>query len=294
MNTTLASALLGLAIGGGIWLVIAGIQRAEATIRPVRTESPLAPLARMLGVDKDGRLYRYRWLMLIGAGAGLLVGLITGWFALTLVIPIALVGLPALLSKGGPSSEVTRLADLTAWVRSLSGILVGGASGLEVAIRSTYRGAPATIRPALSVLVARLDAQQPLRTALRAWADDMNDHSADMVAAALILESDRRSGGVSDALTQLAHSLADHAKSLQAIESERSTARTTARFVAIITVLVLSVVALGGYMAPYGTPEGQFVFLLLFVAYMATLLAMRKFAQGKPTPRFLPASSKGA
>jgi tight adherence protein B len=291
--TTTLSALTGIALGGGLLLVIIGLFVEPGEKRPRRESVALRRVSQYVGLGPGGRLHKYRWIMLGGAILGLVVGLISGWYALVIAIPVAAVALPILLVKETSSQDATMATDLTTWVRALSGNLVGGQAGLEVAIRSTYRGAPDKLKPALAMLIARLDAAQPIKSSLRAWADEVDDYSADLVAAVLILEADRRSGGVSEALGELAKSLADQAKALQEVENERSGARTSVRLVTIVTVVVLVGASLSGYMAPYGTPLGQVVFLVLFAAFLGTLAIMRYVGQGKPIPRFLPAP-KGA
>lgn len=282
------SAVLGAAIGIGVLLVVVGAFVAPPEVQPQRTRVLVGRVLRYVGLDVGGRLYAYRWFLLGGAALGLAIGFFTGWYALMVAIPVASVTLPALLLKETRSQDASRAADLTAWVRALAGNLVGGQSGLEVAIRSTYRGAPDSLRPSLAMLIARLDAAQPIKPTLRAWADEMDDYSADLVAAVLILESDRRSGGLSEALNELARSLADQSRALQEVENERSGARTSVRLVSIVTIVVLVGASLSGYMAPYGSPLGQVVFLVLFGAFIATLAIMRMVGQGKPIPRFLP------
>jgi F0F1-type ATP synthase assembly protein I len=264
---------------------------------PPRTPSTRRNLARqavrLLGLGRDGWLYARRYWLAAGVCIGLVVGIVSGWYALIGIIPAAVVVLPALLRAPAQSREAKKAADLTAWVRSLSGALVGGQSGLEVAIRTTTPNAPESLRPSLMLLVARLDATQPLAIALRTWADDVNDASADLIAAALILEANRRGGVVSATLDGLARSLADQSKAVQDIENERSSARTTIRLVTITTIAVVTLAAFSGYMDPYATPLGQVIFTVLCVGFAATLFVMRKIGLGKPVTRFLP-PSKGA
>ena len=51
----------------------------------------------------------------------------------------------------------------------------------------------------------------------------------------------------------------------------------------------------GDYVAPYRTPVGGVVLIILLAAYAAGLLWMRKMAEGKPLPRFLgPTARAGA
>ena len=51
---------------------------------------------------------------------------------------------------------------------------------------------------------------------------------------------------------------------------------------------MLIVLALTGrYVAPYGTPVGQLLFIALLAAYVAVLVWMRRMVAGTPLPRFI-------
>jgi hypothetical protein len=79
------------------------------------------------------------------------------------------------------------------------------------------------------------------------------------------------------------------------IEADRAKPRATARWVTLITVGVLAVLALTGrYVEPYRTPLGQLLLLVLLALYVATLLWMRRMAAGQPLPRFLGAAVREA
>lgn len=291
MTTTIAL-VAGLLIGIGLWTAVIGLRRVEPRIRPDDTPPAFHRLPRLLGVTRGGALYRHRRLVVTSASAGFVAGLVFGWYVLVVILPSVAVGLPALFRRTTSSIEVEVLTDLTAWIRSLIGALAGGAVGLEQAIRATLGAAPLRIRPAIARLVARLEAQQPIKPALLRWADEMNDYSADLIAATLILESENRAGAITKALRQLADSLNAQAKARRAIENERSSGRATVRWVTVITVVVLFGTSFTGLMAGYDSPVGQLVALVLFGAYVGCLVWMRSISIGRPIPRFLPASSR--
>lgn len=292
MTTTLALAA-GLLVGIGLWVALAGLVKREPVIRPDDAPPPLHGALRFLGMAPGGALHAHRRVILATAATGLLGGILTGWYVLTIILPTLVVGIPALFTRTSSASEVEVLTDLTAWVRSLIGALAGGAVGLEQAIRATLGAAPARIRPNIARLVARLEAQQPIKPALHRWADEMDDYSADLIAATLILESDNRAGAITEALRELADSLTAQAKARRAIENERASGRATVRWVTIITITVLVGVSFTGLLAGYASPAGQVLALALFAAYVGCLLWMRSIALGKPIPRFLPSHAKG-
>jgi Flp pilus assembly protein TadB len=94
-------------------------------------------------------------------------------------------------------------------------------------------------------------------------------------------------------LESLAESVAADVRARRAIEADRAKPRTTARWVTLITLGVLVVLALtGSYVKPYGTPLGQLILMSLLGLYVATLVWMRQMATGKPLPRFIGASAR--
>src|SRR3546814_10669284 len=75
------------------------------------------------------------------------------------------------------------------WTRSLSGVLTVGI-GLEQALVTTERSTPSAIRPEVQRLVARLRSRWNTEEAIRAFADELDDATGDLVAANLILRTE--------------------------------------------------------------------------------------------------------
>lgn len=276
----------GMLLAAGIAIAILGLPEPSTDAVPARKR--LEPIARLLGLTQGGRLARSRRALIISAVLGLAIGLLTGWYILVVLAPALVVGLPALLKPPAKSADMSRLTDLENWVRGLAGLMTGGGIGLEQALRASLHSAPASIKPALARAVARLDAQIPTNEVLHAWADEMDDYSADLVAAALILEAERRGAGVTKALEELSRAIAAQAATRRRIEADRSAPRTTARVVSLITIGVLVVLALTtDKLDAYRTPVGQLIALVLVAAFGGCLLWMRKIAMGAPIPRFL-------
>src|SRR5665811_854561 len=113
------------------------------------------------------------------------------------------------------------------------------------------------------------------------------------VAANLILGARRRGAGLASVLEALAESVAADVRARREIEADRAKPRATARYVTLITVGVLLVLGLTGqYIAPYGSPVGQVILVVLLSLYVATLVWMRTMATGKPLPRFIGAAAR--
>lgn len=269
-------------------LIVGGILGVWSSVRPQPEPAGAAPrrhaalLAKLRRVSK-----RTRILAVVGLAAGMLIALGTGWVIALVLAPAAAVGLPVLLSAPGSTEQIDRLEGLAEWSRSLSGVLTVGV-GLEQALIATLRSTPEAIRPEVSRLVARLRARWSTEDALRAFADDLDDATGDLVAAYLILGARRRGAGLASVLDGLAESVAADVAARRQIEADRAKPRGTARIVTLITVGVLGVLGFSGSaLAPYATPLGQVVLLGLLAAYVGLLVWMRAMTKGTPLPRFI-------
>jgi Flp pilus assembly protein TadB len=274
--TTILPALAGGLIALGILGIVIGL-------RPAAVPSRESTRRRR----RRGPTRRTRLLLLAGAALGLVGWLITGWILALVIAPIAVIRLPILLSAPPAATQIARLEAMEEWTRSLSGVLTVGI-GLEQALVVTLRSTPAPIADEVQRLVTRLRARWDTEKALRAFADELDDATGDLIAANLILGARRRGAGLASVLEGLAESVGADVRARRQVEADRAKPRATARWVTVISASVLVVLALSGtYVEPYRTPVGQVLLVLLLSAYVATLLWMRRMAAGKPLPRFL-------
>lgn len=271
----LVPALAGALIVGGVIALVVGLTPSEVVQRPPRKRH-LKPLPRQT-----------QWLLAAGAITGLIAFMVTGWAMALLLVPIAFVGLPALLSSGPAQTRIGRLEAMEEWTRSLAGVLTVGV-GLEQALVTTLRSTPAAIAPEVTRLVARLRARWSTEQALRAFADELDDSTGDLVAANLILGARRRGAGLASVLDGLAESVAADVRARRQVEADRAKPRATARWVTIISASVLVVLAVSGtYVEPYRSPFGQVILVGLLAAYISLLVWMKRMAIGRELPRFL-------
>ena len=271
------------ALGGA--LIVAGIIGVAVGLVPSPERSAAPRRRARFAAFRPSRRAR----LLLGGGlvGGVVVALVSGWLLAIVLVPLAAVGLPLLLSASDGQDKIERLEAMEEWIRSLSGVLTAGV-GLEQALIATLRSAPTRVRPEVGRLVARLRARWSTEAALRALADDLDDSTGDLIAANLILGARRRGAGLAAVLESLAESVAADVRARRAIEADRAKPRTTARWVTLITVGVLVVLALTGeYVAPYRTGMGQLVLALMLAAYGGVLVWMRRMASGRPLPRFI-------
>ena len=291
--TTLLAALTASAVLGGLLLIVAGLRQvpaAELTGRPPSARSIRLRVALGAALGDRPRARRHRAQLVLAVAGGTLAFLFTGLALLVLAVPVAVLGLPWLLSPPASAADVDRLEAMEEWTRNLAGVLAVGVS-LEQAIAASLRATPDPIRPQVQTLVARLATRWQTDAALRAFANDLNDATGDLVAASLILSAKRRGAGLVSVLDGLAGSVAEDVRTRRAIEADRAKPRATARAVTFITLGVLALLALNRtYIAPYTSPLGQALLAVLLGAYVAALLWMRQMTSGKPAPRFLTAT----
>ena len=105
--------------------------------------------------------------------------------------------------------------------------------GLEEALEASARSAPAAIAEPVTTLAAGCQRRTGTEAALRAFAADIDDPAADRIAAALIIATGRRGGGVREVLNALAVMLARDVAARREIEAERAQHRTTLRWIAV-------------------------------------------------------------
>lgn len=284
MSAVLA-ALSGALIAADILGIFAGLRPApEAPPKPARSRRP-----RLWGSIP----VRRRWAAVAALAVGMLAGALTGWLLLIVVLPAAVLGLPLLLATSTETGRIARLDAIAEWTRNLSGVLTAG-QGLEQAMMASLRSTPEAIRPQVTLLIARLRARWPTEAALRGFADDIDDATGDLVAAALILGSRKRGAGLAAVLTGLAESTAAEVRARRQIEADRAKPRTTARMVTLLSAGALAILALSGqFLAPYATPVGQVILLVLLACYAAALAWMQRMAQTPAPPRFVTSRSGG-
>jgi len=187
-----------------------------------------------------------------------------------------------------------RLEGLAAWAESLRDT-IAGAAGLEQAIPSSIRAAAPTLRPHLRVLIDRLHTRMALADALGLFADELDDPSADLVVAALILNSKLRGPGLRDVLGALAVSAREELDMRRRVEAERRSTRRSVQIV-VVTALVfagLLVVFNPSYVSEYTNLLGQAVLVVVAALFGAGFAWMRRLARFDKPTRLLVGSGDG-
>jgi Flp pilus assembly protein TadB len=192
---------------------------------------------------------------------------------------------------GGLSHErlgMQRVEALAMWTESLRDT-IAGAVGLEQAIPASARSAGPLLRPHLDALMDRIRGRMPLPDALHMLADDINDPSADIIIAALILNSRLRGPGLREVLGALAKSAREEVDMRNRVMAQRAGMRRAVQIIVVaVTVVVVGMAVLDHkYVQPYGTPVGQLVLSLVMLLFAGGFFWLRRLSDVKTPERFL-------
>jgi Flp pilus assembly protein TadB len=269
-------------VGAGLLAVVAGLRGT-----PSRPGGDGARVGRLLG----GLARR----VLLAAALGVAVLVLTRWVVAAAVTAGAVLVWDRLV--GGAAEErgsIDRLDALAAWTESLRDT-IAGAVGLEQAIPATAHAAPPAIARPLRALADRLAVRVSLPEALRRFAADLADSGADLVVAALLLNARLRGPGLRDVLSSLAVSIREEAEVRRRIAAGRRSTRRSVQIVLVVSggFMIGLRVFNPAYVAPYGTPFGQLVLVLVFALFAAGTLWIRSLASYQLPGRFLAAAPLG-
>jgi Flp pilus assembly protein TadB len=225
--------------------------------------------------------------LLIAIAAGLIVLAVTGWPVAGIVAVAAVLFLPKISSTRAARHRVAVLEGLEQWTRRLSDMLTAS-RGLEDALEASARSAPAAIEPAVTRLARRLAARTGTEAALRAFAAEIDDPAGDRIAAALIIATGRRGGGVRDVLNSLAIMLSRDVAARREIEADRAQHRATVKWLtAFVIGFTVFAVLNRSYSAPYGTAAGEAVLAFVAALYAGGLIWLNHLGSVPVPGRFL-------
>ena len=283
----LAAAVTGAGLAGGVVLLVVAVRGTipDATRPPSR-------LARWRARAGSAALTG-RIAAAVGIGAATL--LVTRW-------PVAAAGLTALVvwwprmfgGTRGEQAQIDRLEALVTWTEALRDTVAAHAS-LEHAIPATTHSAPPLIRPALVRLAGRIRARTPLDVALLSLAAELDDASADLVIAALILNVRRRGDRLGEVLTGLADTAREELDLRRRISAGRAGLRRGVQIVIGLTLgfAVFLFVFGGTYVQPYDTAGGQLALGVVVAMFALGFTWMRHLSASERAPAFLNRPGQG-
>ncbi|WP_033293156.1 type II secretion system F family protein [Amycolatopsis jejuensis] len=278
----------------GVGVVVA-LACASAAFLPPPTKAP--ERRRRNWQRLAARMSLRRTLVAFVAAAA--VWWVTGWPVAAMLTAGAVIGVPILVRGRDAQRLITRLDALASWVRRLADVLASGAGGLEQAITSSARTAPAPLATKIEALATRVRTRG-LEPALRAFAEDVGDEAADEVVLTLILRARAGGRGLVDILDATATALEREVVARRDIEADRAKPRTDVRAILSITAALLAglVVFAHEFLTPFNTLLGQLVLagigLLLGVAgwWMYLLTSARRPARLLGPTLYVPAGTR--
>lgn len=247
----MVGAITGAAAGGGVLLLIAGLRG---------TDQPPA--------DRSSRDLPWPQL-LAGTAVALLVLILTRWIAVSVALGLLAGGWQNMFGGTRQAAvAIARLEALAGWTESMRDMVATGLA-LPEALAATARTASPLLAEPLGALADRLRAREPVEVALRAFADDLDDVSADLVVAALLLTSRAHGRQLTAVLTALASSARSELTVRRAIQADRRATRRGVQIVLAVTVgMALGLNLLNpGYVAPYRTPTGQLALAVVVAVF---------------------------
>jgi Flp pilus assembly protein TadB len=273
----LLGAAIGAVVGSGLFLFVVAL----------RGLPPRAPGAKPQWLERELReLVGTRGA--VALIAAVLVVLATRWVVAG--IGVALLVL-AWRSLGGAASErkaMGRLEGLATWTESLRDT-IAGAVGLEQAIPASLRVAAPSLLEPLERLVGRLHTRVLMPDALHMFADDLDDPGADLIIAALIINSRLRGPGLRDLLGALSSSVREELDMRRKVTAERRSTRRSAQIVVGVSVgLALGLGIFNhSYVQVYDSAVGQLVLVVIVALYAAGFIWIRKLARFDVPERLL-------
>ncbi|MEV0111993.1 type II secretion system F family protein [Streptomyces sp. NPDC050844] len=270
----------GIAVGGG--LAVLAIALRGLPVKPEhekqKASERMSELIRFAG--QRGSL---------AIGVGLVVLLLTRWAVAGIASGILVFFWDKLF--GGAAEEraqMKRVEALAAWTESLRDT-IAGAVGLEQAIPASARAAAPVLRPHLDALVDRLRARTPLPEALQVLADEIDDASADIIVAALILNAKLRGPGLRQVLGALAKSAREEVDMRQRVMAQRASTRRSVQIVVAVSIAFVLGLSIFNrdFVEPYGTPVGQLVLACVCGLFALGFWWLRKLSTVETPDRFL-------
>lgn len=195
-------------------------------------------------------------------------------------------GLIADRDRRGPG-ELERVEALATWTEQLRDVLMAGDQPIG-AIQATVATCPEPVRPQVRALASRLG-RQPEQVVLRQFADDLDDPTADLIAAGLLVAL-TKGGRAERVLSSLAQQARHQAERRKLLEAEREPARREVWWVTgLMTAQLVGglVFARSSYLAPYRTLGGQVVLCALLGAFLALIVYVQRLSRFTRPARFL-------
>ncbi|MGV9502007.1 type II secretion system F family protein [Streptomyces sp. NPDC003642] len=270
----------GVAVGGGLALLLVAVRGL-----PVKPDHE-----KQKAAQRASELIRFAGQRgSLAAIVGLVVLLLTRWAVAGIAAGVLVFFWDRLFGGAGEErAAMRRVEALASWTESLRDT-IAGAVGLEQAIPASARAAAPVLRPHLDALVDRLRARTPLPEALQHLADEIDDASADIIVAALILNARLRGPGLRQVLGALAKSAREEVDMRQRVMAQRASTRRSVQIVVAVSIAFVLGLSIFNrdFVEPYGTAVGQLVLACVCGLFALGFWWLRKLSTIETPERFL-------
>ncbi|MEV7078756.1 type II secretion system F family protein [Streptomyces sp. NPDC093516] len=270
----------GVAVGGGLALLLVAVRGL-----PVKPDHE-----KQKAAQRASELLRFAGQRgSLAAIVGLVVLLLTRWAVAGIAAGVLVFFWDRLFGGAGEErAAMRRVEALASWTESLRDT-IAGAVGLEQAIPASARAAAPVLRPHLDALVDRLRARTPLPEALQQLADEIDDASADIIVAALILNARLRGPGLRQVLGALAKSAREEVDMRQRVMAQRASTRRSVQIVVAVSIAFVLGLSIFNrdFVEPYGTAVGQLVLACVCGLFALGFWWLRKLSTIETPERFL-------
>jgi len=267
--------LVGGMAGLGMWLLAMGVAGEQ-----------LFPTTEKAGRGLDMQSGAVKRLAL-ALGAGLVVGVTTGWIAMGIVVAG---GVGLFWGRLGSQREVARTVAeaeaVAAWTEQVTGSIRAGLH-VNAAIRAAADHAGPEIAGPARALARRIETMS-LSDAVASFAEDLASPTADGVCAAIALSERHGSSRLSDMLHIQMEQTRSHVRLLLEVSATRSQVRTSVRGIMGLTVFM----AIGlrffaqEFLVFYNGVFGQTVMLLIGGLFLMALWLLASLMRMESRPRY--------
>lgn len=272
----LAGSLLGLGLG-------VGVVASYAAARGYRPGTPrLVAAARAAGPGPARR-----WSA--GIALGVVLVIVTGWVALALGVAVLVGFWPALFgARTQLTTQIATLEALAAWTESLRDEITTHA-GLPDALMSTTAHPPQALAGPLGAFAGRVAHHEPMTSALRRLAQDIDDPVADHTVAALILAANVQGSQLTDVLAALAWDTRRRVADRRAATVDYRGKQRNTRLIVLATLVMVTFIAvlLPEWAAEYRTPTGQVVLFVAAGFFAAGFVVLARLSRWVQSARFV-------
>jgi tight adherence protein B len=276
------AAMLGLGTAFGVVLIVVGLSGRDNGPADLEQDSWLSRFT-------SGRGPVDRRRVAVCVAVGVVAAVVTRWPVAAVLCAVGAWVLPAVI---GPDRDharrVARIEAIATWTEALRDSL-SGAAGLEQAITTSAIESPEPVRDEVTRLSTRLQRSWRLPAALRAFAAELADPTADLVVAGLLMAARGSAGQLGDVLGELAASARAKVASRQRIAAARKRNRTSARVIVGVTLAMAGILTLinRGYLAPFDTVTGQLVLLMAGGCFAFAFLWLARLMRDRDNSRIL-------